>query len=62
MRVVASIYYLLMKFPTLGDTGCVQGWYNSKDYYNKSVKGFRNRMELKFNKVAEDVEKSKNEK
>lgn len=61
MRVVTSIYHLSMNFPTSGGIGCVTGCqYDSRDCYNKSVKGFQKRSGLEIEEVIEDVEKSKN--
>ena len=38
MRVVTSIYYLVMKFPTPNGTGCVRGYqYESRECYSKAI-------------------------
>ena len=48
MRVVTSIYYLSMKFPTPGGIGIVRGCqYDSRECYLQSLKGFKRGRSLK---------------
>lgn len=56
MRVVTSIYHLSMKFPTPGGVGCVRGCqYDSRECYNRSVKGFKKNQGMDVNGVRMDV-------
>lgn len=62
MRVVTSIYHLSMKFPTPNRIGCVRGCqYDSRDFYNKLVKGFRKNNRMDVNEVVEENEELRKE-
>lgn len=56
MKVITSIYHLYMKFPTPTGVGCIKGCqYESRECYNRVVKGFEKSRNPKDNMMLDSI-------
>lgn len=57
MKVVTSIYYLMLKFSTPNEIGFIKGsQYDSRECYHQAIKGFRRKKSVKAEPSEEDSE------